>query len=191
MYGVATDEASSGEPPAEQLEVTLRATAGAVQAVQVMYYSCRFHTEKVNPFRWAHFRTAVRPHQLWDGPDTTAPALWPSSAFSSSSVVLDLSERAFAEAQAKASALGGLTATEHDEVVATLLELNATNDLPATTPLVPLIAMLVPVKIREAVSPAVSSTLLANFGEVKTMHDLRAWLWQQVWAIGNRAGEAG
>lgn len=74
-----------------------------------------------------------------------------------------------------------------DAVVKTLLELNDFNDLPATTPLLPLLATLIPLKVNEAAPPGVSSILLANFAEVKTMHDLRAWLWQQVWAIGNRS----
>lgn len=183
VYDLPDTETDDDGAMMEQLEVTVRAGAGTVLA---MYYTVRFKTGPVNPVRWAHVRTAVREHQRFDGAKTTPPQLWPASAIAASSATLTLTDAAFAEAQAKAGSLGGLSDAEHAAIVTTLLELSG-NDVPPSAPLPPFFATLIPAKIREAMPSGLSEILLANFRQVSTYHDLRAWIWQQMWAIGNRS----
>jgi hypothetical protein len=170
----------------EHLVVTIKPRNAA--AVWALYHTARYTIREVNPIRWAHVRTAIADKQHWDpaAPRRTTPALWPAtSAFAECSAALKLTESAWAEASAKAAAIGPL-ADDETEALAKLILGMANNDDPPTLALHPYILELAMRQIAMQGPTRAAEAILRNLAEVKTTHDLRAWCWQCVWAIGNR-----
>ena len=167
----------------EQLEVTVREHANGLSA---LYYTVRYRVPGVNPVVWAHFRAALRGQQRWDGSVPAAPSLFPESAFAHPGVALAFTEPAWIEAQAKAAAIGQLADEDTGRLIKLLLEFSNTNAPPR---------MEMPANMRSAISTRLGSladdetadAMLRNLDDVHSQHDLRAWIWQCVWAIWNRA----
>lgn len=169
----------------EQVEVHVRPHADRLHA---LYYTVRYLVPGVSPVQWGHFRAAVRGHQLWDPeqPVPAVPTLFPPSAFAAPNVTLSFTDHAWVEARAKAADLGQMSDDETTALLQALVEFS-NNDTPPTLELPRLFVDLIPGRVRSIARPDIAEPLLRNFDEVKTVHDLRAWIWQCVWAIGNRS----
>lgn len=169
----------------EFVAVTARRNGGDVWAV---YRTIRYSNEEINPIKWSHFRSAVSDKQDWDPtePRTSAPALWPAaSAFAQLGANLSLLEEAFAEAQAKADDIGPLT---NEQVLALLDNLMqvADNDYPPTFEFNSYMSNMVCNRLAMCGPMRAVDVLLRNVAQAQHFHDFRAWIWQNIWAIGNR-----
>ena len=169
----------------EQLEVSTRSDTGGVSA---LYFTVRYPIPIVNPVQWAHFHAAIRGHQRWntDAIPTIAPTLWPESAFALSGVALTFTREADREADQKAAELGVIADDQTAELLKILLEFS-NNDVQPTMELPQFLKTLIPNRLIAHGPADVAQVLLRNFDQIKTMHDLRAWIWQCIWAMGNRA----
>jgi hypothetical protein len=167
------------EPTIEQLWVLLQPTSSGVAA---LYHTTRFRTADLDLLQWAHLRSLIIDQHRWGEPRTTAPSLYPPSAFALPAARLDLTDAAWAEAQAKAADLGELTSEQTTALADVLLELAQTDDPPPQSPQLEL-AMR---KVATVGPSKAAEVLLRNLEACKTAFDLRAWAWQCAWAIGNR-----
>jgi hypothetical protein len=170
------------EPTIEQLWVLLRPTSSGVAA---LYHTTRFRTADLDLLRWAHLRALIIDQHRWGEPRTTPPALYPPSAFALPAAKLELTDRAWAEAQAKAADLGALTSEQATALADALCELAQTDDPPGQTLLPPQIELAMR-KVTAVGASQAAEVLLRNLETCKTAYDLRAWAWQCAWAIGNR-----
>jgi hypothetical protein len=170
------------EPTIEQLWVLLRPTASGVAA---LYHTTRFRPADLDLLQWAHLRSLIIDQHRWGEPRTTAPSLYPPSAFARPAARLELTDAAWAEAQAKAADVGELTAEQTTALAEVLLELAQTDDPPPQTLLPPQIQLCMR-KVAAIGPPKAAEVLLRNLEACKTSFDLRAWAWLCAWAIGNR-----
>ncbi len=174
----------SPKPTIEQLVVTVRPHEGQLAAA---YHAMRCLAGDVNPVQWAHVRSAMLVAARWEPvPPTAAPALWPAtSTFAEPSAALTLAPAAWSVAQAKAAEIGPLSDEQTRALLQQLVAVANTDDPPAFE--VPsYLNQLVARQIAMAGPTRATEALLRNLDEVKTAHDLRAWCWQNIWAIGNR-----
>jgi len=172
------------DPTIEQLWVLVREAPAGLHA---LYHTTRFRTADLNILQWAHLRSLILDKHHWDPAAlrTAVPAMYPSSALAVPSAKLDLTDAAWAEAQAKAADIGPLADEQTAALTDLLLEVAQTDDPPGMKLIPPQIqlymrkfAMCGPSKAAEA--------LLRNLETCQTAFDLRAWAWQCAWAIGNR-----
>lgn len=176
---------SGGKQQMEHVSVTAHAHPEGLWA---LYQSMRHSNQEVNPVKWAHLRNAMYRNAHWDPaqPRTSPPALWPpSSAFAELSGSLTLTEEAWAEAQAKATDIGPLT----DDQVVNSIRLFITfsnSDHPPTFELHSYLLDMTSHHVAAQNPSRAADAFLRNINQVKTMHDFRAWIWQCIWAIGNR-----
>lgn len=151
---------------------------------EVVYLTVRFASEDLNPACWANLRAALLAGQRWDGTHAQLPG-WPASVFASSDARMELTPPAWAEAQAKARAVVAVPDAEAEEWISRLTAL-ATGDEPPWAE--------VTAEGREAVRMFLAgrggeetrAVLERKLDEVTTAHDLRAWCWQNMWALINR-----
>lgn len=170
----------------ERLMVAVRRNGDQAWA---LYWTIRFAKSDVNAIRWAHVQTAMTRKQHWDpaAPRTAAPSLWPpDSRFAEPSAALEWTDEAWAEAQAKAGELGPLTDHETQGLLDAVIGFARSED-PPTREVDPYVTQLMTRKLILCGPPAAAEILARNLDQVRTTHDLRAWCWQCVWAIGNRA----
>ncbi|HEY0255699.1 MAG TPA: hypothetical protein VGC41_29420, partial [Kofleriaceae bacterium] len=177
---------ASGPGMMEHLYVAAR-PAGA--NVEVLYLTARFHVPGVNPFQWRQFRGAIFGQQRWDGSglDGPPPRLFPDGVIAHPGVSLAFTDHGMAEASAKAE----LIARQPEEVVSTLMSTllgHISEEAPPMMELPHVFSHLIPSRMRQALPEGLAEVLLRNFDEVTTFHDLRAWAWQCVWAVGNPRG---
>ncbi len=175
---------SADDPRIEQLWLLVH-TAPA--GFQVLYHTTRFRTADLNIVQWAHLRSLIIDQHRWDPaqPRRTAPALYPASAFAVPCAKLDLTDAAWAEAAAKAEAIGPLTSDQVRGLADLLFEFAQTDD-PPPQPLIPPQLQIYSQRIAMATPPRAAEAILRNLETCKTAFDLRAWAWQCAWAIGNR-----
>lgn len=176
----------AADPTIEQLWVLVRPSP---QGFWALHHTTRFRTADLNALQWAHLRSLVVDKHHWDpdAPRTTAPAMYPPSAFARPAAKLDLTDEAWHEATAKARDVGPL-ADEQTTALADLLVEIAQTDDPPSTPVIPPLLQLHMRKIAMCGPTRAAEALLRNLQACKTMFDLRAWCWQCAWAIGNREG---
>jgi hypothetical protein len=172
-----------GERALEHLMVT---TAMGNDTLWSLYQTTRFRTDEVMPIEWVNFRTALAYYQSWI--ETRAPDVhpWPASEFAEPSAKLTLKPRALVEARAKAQELGALS-DESSRNLGELLVGFASHDDPPALPIGRATLELTGLRIAGTGLDRAATVLLRNLGEVKTTHDYRAWCWQCIWAIDNRA----
>ena len=169
----------------EQLVVLVHPRDGGLWA---LYHTIRHALREVTPVQWAHVRSATVDKQHWDpaAPRTVAPPLWPAhSAYAKPSATLELTPEAWSEAQAKAADVGPLDDRDTEQLVHVLLETANTDDTP-TFQVPPVLIQLLTRRIAMIGPSRATDVLLRNLSGVVTAHDLRAWCWQGIWAIGNR-----
>lgn len=173
----------------EHVSVTVKSAPPASHA---LYQIVRFTRGELTPLQWANLRTALAVHRDWTAtpPPAAPPAVWPPSRFVAPSVKLELLPGAWQDAQDKAALLGATTAEDVASLTDLLLEF-AINDDPPTHALQRVVLDLGARQIAMRCHASVAEVLLRNFYDVQTMHDLRGWCWQSLWALGNRAGLRG
>lgn len=175
----------------ESLFVIVRPTAA--QTLAVLYLTIRYTTSDITPIRWASFRSAMLSTLRWDsstsptsGAATSVPALWPTdSAFAKPGVTMRFTDAAWAIAQAKAARLPTLDDAVMTALVQRLIELSVTDD-PPRHPQVPYALGMITQQLAMIAPTAAVEPLVENIDDIKTTHDLRAWCWQNIWALGNR-----
>jgi hypothetical protein len=180
-YGLRGDD----DAAMESLAIIARTTRADL--VHALFLTVRFRAGDFTPFSWSNLRPALLAHQSFTPGELPSTAVWPPHpAFAMPKAKLELTDAAFAVAQAKAAQIGQMTPQEVGQIADVLL--NATHrDLPpsaawdhaADLPLARAIAGCIPTVAAEV--------LLRNQHEVQTAHDFRGWLWQCFWAVGNRA----
>lgn len=181
MYQVRGDDQAA----MEFLVVTAKAARSATHA---LHMTVRFRRGDFTPFAWSNMRPALLAHQSWSPTELPSQQIWPETGvFLVRSVKFELTDEAFETARAKAASIGDIAAADVDQLADILLEATNIDDAPsaawggdAELALARRIAGCVPT--------AVAEVLMGNMPLVRTAHDLRGWLWQCYWALGNRAG---
>jgi hypothetical protein len=168
----------------ELLVVLVRPHATGLWA---LFHTIRHAFREVNPVQWFHLRAAVLASQHWDpeAPRTASPSLFPSSAFAEASAKLAFTPDAWAEAQRKATDIGPLSDVESTSLLELVLEF-ARSDDPPTLPVHEYVTQVFMRQLAGVGPTRAAEALMRNLDQVRTVHDLRAWCWQCVWAIGNR-----
>ena len=176
-------------PQMEHLTVLVRDDARATYAVHV---TVRYAAADLDVVRWNHLRAALAGGPAWDDEAArTAPAaLWPAeSAFAALDARLQLTAAAQAEAERKATELGPL-----DEAAAAAfldaLVTTSGGDEPPTATVTPAMREGYCARVAAAGPTRAGETLLRNSGELRTVHDVRAWCWQGIEAIRRRPDAA-
>lgn len=167
----------------EWLSVTMQSTESEVFA---LYQIVHFRRDDLNALQFANLRTAMVGAQQWNEPSMTSLTVWPESRFAKPSVALELTDEAWAEAQVKASEVGAVDS----EDIATLTELLigfANNEQLPIAEVPKAVLDVIAQRIASNAPSRSSMVLLRNLYDVRTMHDLRGWCWQQLWALGNRS----
>lgn len=153
-----------------------------------LFHTIRHAFRAVNPVQWFHIRAATLTSQHWDpeAPRTTPPALFPASTFAEPTGKLTFTPDAWAEAQRKATDVGSLGDLLTTVLLETLIELARTDDPPTLGLDAAYMSQLFMRQLARIGPSQAVDALLRNLDQVRTMHDLRAWCWQCIWAIGNR-----
>ena len=127
--------------------------------------------------------------QRWDEEAVETLDVWPPSAFVKPSVSLELTDEAWETAQTNAAAIGAVDG-DHIATVTDLLIGFANTEQHPSRHVPKYLLDAVAERIASNLDTVVSVVLLRNLYNVITMHDLRGWCWQALWALGNRAGLA-
>jgi hypothetical protein len=189
--GANTIYARRDAGPAPQMEHVQVVVHEEDDATYAVYLTTRYAAADVDVVRWANLRTAMAGTQRWDADDprTEAPRLWPAaSAFAELGPRLLLSPAAHAEAQRKSAELGPLTEPQAAALVDVLIS-TATSDEPPTHDLHPHMLEIYCRQIAACGPTQACEVILRNTPELRTIHDLRAWCWQGIWALGHRPGQ--
>lgn len=168
-----------------QVHVREDIDAGATWAV---YVTTRYAAADLDVVRWAHLRSAMAGQEQWNPaqPRTAAPPLWPAhSDFAELTARLLLLPEAHAEAQRKSTELGPLSEADAAAVVDELIS-TASGDEPPTAPVSEALIGAYCRRIAPRIPTRAGETLMRNTPGIKTFHDLRAWCWQGIWAVGHR-----
>ena len=171
------------EPTMEQAWLDLRAGPAGYSA---LFHTTWFESAAVNHLAWGHLRASFIDQHAWDGkPRDPSPTIWPFSAITLRSARLDLTARAWEMAAGKAGDLGQLP-TEQTLAVLDYLRCFVTADDSPRAPLDPALRNQIWGRIMELLPQRAAIGLLVGLDDCTTRHDLRGWVWQQVWAMGNR-----
>ena len=157
------------------------------ELVRALHLTARYRKSETTPFAWSNLRAALLYHQSWI-PGRLAPTpVWPAaSVFTKLSARFELTEGAMAEAVAKAEVLPDIELDRVNRLADVLLELS-NQGVPPINPWEPGLTDDIAYKIESCVPPSVSTVLLRNSAQLESMHDVRGFLWQCYWAVGNRA----
>ena len=172
-------------PLMEHLQVLVRADDTTAWAV---YVTTRYAAADLDVVRWAHLRSAMAGHERWEpaGPRTVAPLLWPAySEFAELDARLRLLPAAQTEAHRKSRELGPLSEADAAAVVDELISA-ASGDEPPTAPVSEALIGAYCRRIAPRIPTRAGETLLRNTPAIRTFHDLRAWCWQGIVAVGHR-----
>lgn len=154
--------------------------------VWCMYQTARFSPGELSPVEWANLRTAIMSGQSWVTTDRPRTSVWPRSEIVEPSARMRFTPRACQEAEAKARDMGPLTNDETHVLAQRLLAFPNSDDPPGF-PIGRTTIEHAKLQIASCAPEQASKVLLRNLEQVKTAHDFRAWCWQCIWAIGNRA----
>jgi len=185
---VRVSYAVRGHEPAtiELLVVTVRRHDRGLWA---LYLTARHAVPDLNPVQWANVRAALLGHQHWEpaAPRTEATRVWPAaSAFAELAAPLTLSAHAWSEAQHKAAAIGPLEDHQTERLVRLLVDV-ANGDQPPAVEIPDVLRQMIARQIIECGPARAAETICRDLDSATTAHDLRAWCWENIWAIGNRA----
>ncbi len=168
----------------EHLVVTTACTDDGT--VWCLYQTARFCPGELSPVEWANLRTAIMSGQSWVTSDRPKTSVWPRSELVEPSARMLFTPRACQEAEAKARDMGPLTNDETHVLAQRLLAFPNSDDPPGL-PIGRTTLEHAKLQIASCAPEQASKVLLRNLEQVKTAHDFRAWCWQCIWAIGNRA----
>jgi hypothetical protein len=178
----------SPSPQMEHLHVHVHRDGATTWAV---YVTTRWASADVDVVRWAHLRSATAGQEQWDAgaPRRTPPRLWPAhSSFADLDARLRLLPAAQNDAERMSTELGPLGDAEASTLVDALIS-TATGDDPPTAPVSDALLAAYVQRIAARAPARAGETLVRNTVGVRTFHDLRAWCWQAIWALGHRTGQ--
>ena len=150
----------------------------------VLYHTVRFRTADLTMFAWGHLRGSFVDQHVWSEAPRAAPTIWPASAITQPSAKLDLTDKAWDEARAKAVELEHVPIANALDLVALLRD----EGLAYTSPNAAVGEA--PARLRERITsaaPAIAHVLLRGLDECRTHHDLRGWIWQSAWLLSAKA----
>jgi hypothetical protein len=175
--------------PASQMEHVEVHTRQDGETTWAVYVTTRWVSSEVDVVRWAHLRTALGGQAYWDpaSPRTNAPRLWPaSSVFAEPDARLQLLPAAQGDAEKMSAELGPLGDDDANGLVDLLINTASGDDPPTGEVSEALIGAYCRRLVGRAPTTRAGETLLRNTPAIKTFHDLRAWCWQAIWALGHR-----
>lgn len=152
-----------------------------------LHLTVRYRRGEVTPFAWSNFRWALLFSQSWVPGRLASTAVWPEQpVFLQPSVKFELTEAASRDAQIKAEQVGSVSAAESEQLARVLLEWT-NKPAPPSWDCPDDLEMAIARDVVQCVPSRVAEVLLRNIADAKTLHDIRGWLWQCYWAVGNRA----
>ncbi len=152
-----------------------------------MHMTLRYRLGDVSPFAWSNVRAALLAHHSWVPTKPPSTNIWPDrSVFVPRSARFELSEAAMKQAVEKAAEIEGLLPGDSDRLATLLLDWT-NKPLPPASPRYDELESEVARSIASCLPARAAEVLMRNFHEVESMHDFRGWLWQQFWAVANRA----
>lgn len=182
VYGLNGDDTAAME------FLAITAKTGRRDTMHLLHMTVRFRAGDFSPFSFSNLWPALLAHQSWEPGQLPSTQVWPPApAFALPKAKLELADAAFDVARGKAALIGEMAPKDVDQLADYLLEQtnrplhpsaawNRDQDLPVAR------------AIAGRIPSAVADVLLRNLHEVQTAHDYRGWLWQNYWAVGNRAG---
>lgn len=169
----------------EFLEVVAKTARGTTHA---LHMTVRFRRSEVIPLAWANLRAALLAHQSWLPGELPSTQIWPeTSAFLSPSATFALTDEAAERGRAKAELIHELSAADVQELANVLLQ-SANIDAPPSALWGGDAELALARRIAGCVPSTVAEILMRDMPMIRTAHDLRGWLWECYWAVGNRAG---
>lgn len=172
--------ADSTEPMMEQLWIVLHGE-------HALYHTTRFRNVDVNTIAWGHLRSSFIDQHWWREaePRDATPSIWPESVITQPSAKLDLTEAGWRDARIKSSEIGSLSPDEQ-RVLLTLFREYAQSDFTPRMQVSQNARETLRQRIESACPARAAQTLLRGLDGCASRHDLRGWIWQCVWAIGQR-----
>jgi hypothetical protein len=177
-----------GEDTAAMESLAITVKAGRRDTLHLLHMTVRFRAGDLSPFSFSNLWPALLAHQSWQPGEVPSMQVWPPNpSFARPQAKLELTEAAFEVARGKAALIGEISPADVNQLADYLIA--ETNRKPAPSapwdrdqdlPVARSIAGRIPSQFAEV--------LLRNLHEVQTAHDYRGWLWQNYWAVGNRAG---
>lgn len=169
----------------EFLEIVVK--KNGVGRMDALHLTVRYQRGEMTPFAWSNLRTALIHHQSWDGDSPPSTSVWPErSVFVPRSVRFELSDAAMRDAQDKAGAIKGLLPGDGEKLARVLLSWTNRN-VPPSALLPDSVQAEIAREIVTCLPSHATEILFRNYHEVESLHDFRGWLWQQFWAVMNRA----
>jgi len=152
-----------------------------------MHMTVSYRRGDITPLGWAHVRNALLFHHSWDPNKRPSTHVWPEHCvFVPPSVRFELTKRAMQQAEEKASEISGLLPGDDQKLAEVLIDRAVLMYSPSRPPSEELEGNIAR-EILACVPSRVAEVLMRNFHEVESLHDFRGWLWQQYWAVMNRA----
>lgn len=175
-----------GEDPAA-MEFLAIMVKHARKGMHALHMTVRYRRGETSPFAWSNLRAALLFHHSWDPTKPPSTKIWPErSVFVPRSVRFELSEGAMRQAEEKAAKISGLLPGDSERLAQVLVDFS-NGMYPPTYPRHDELEGEVARAIVACVPSRVAEILMRNFHEVESLHDFRGWLWQQFWAVANRA----
>ena len=168
----------------EFLAIVLKRTGAGFHA---MHMTVRYRRGDISPFAWSNLRPALLFHHTWEPEGSVSTQIWPERAvFVPRSVRFELTPGAMRQTEQKAGEISGLLPGDSERLARVLLDF--TNGMyPPSYPRPDELEGDVARRIVACLPAKAAEVLLRNFHEVESLHDFRGWLWQQYWAVANRA----
>jgi hypothetical protein len=154
----------------------------------LMHMSVRFRAGDFSPFSFSNLWPALLAHQSWQPGELPSTHVWPANPrFARPQVKLELTDAAFEVARKKAALIGEISPKDVNQLADYLLS-EANRKIAPSAPWNRDLDLPVARAIASSLPTEFAEVLLRDLSEVQTAHDYRGWLWQNYWAVGNRAG---
>lgn len=182
VYGLKGDDSSAME------FLAITAKAGRRDTTYLLHMTVRFRAGELSPFSFSNLWPALLVHQSWQPGQSPSTQVWPANpSFARPQAKLELTDAAFEVARGKAVLIGEISSKDVNQLADYLIAETNRKIAPSAPwhrdqdlPVARAIAGCIRFQFAEV--------LLRNLHEVETAHDYRGWLWQNYWAVGNRAG---
>lgn len=181
-YGLKGDDTAAMET------LAITAKAGRRDVLNLLHMTIRFRAGDLSPFSYSNLFPALLAHQSWQPGELPSTQVWPASpAFAKPQAELALTDAAFEVARGKAALIGEVSPKDVNQLADYLIA-ETNRKIAPSAPWVRDLDLPVARTIAGCIPSQPAEVLLRNLHEVQTGHDYRGWLWQNYWAVGNRAG---
>lgn len=182
VYGLNGDDTSAME------FLAITAKAGRRDTTYLLHMTVRFRAGHFSPFSFSNLWPALLAHQSWQPGELPSAQVWPTNPrFARPQGKLELTDAAFEVARGKAALIGEISPKDVNQLADYLLS-EANRKIAPSAPWNRDQDLTVARTIASSIPTEFAEVLLRNLSEVETAHDYRGWLWQNYWAVGNRAG---